>query len=80
MLDISILVRGFLQRARRDWQEEAGSMGETATEKTTEKMKCAYCGDEITDDPIRKRGKIYCCEACAFEAVQAKACDGRERY
>lgn len=46
-------------------------------ETTTEKLKCAYCRDEITDKPIRKGGKVYCCEACAFEGSQAKACDGR---
>lgn len=54
-------------------------MAET-TEKTAEKMKCAYCREEITDDPVRKRGKVFCCEACAFEANQAKACDGRDPY
>ncbi len=47
-------------------------------ETTAKKIKCAYCGDEITDDPIQKAGKVYCCEACAFQARQPKGCDGRD--
>lgn len=47
-------------------------------DKTTEVVKCAYCHEEITGEPIRSRGKVFCSEGCAFEANQSKACDGRE--
>lgn len=46
-------------------------------ESKTDKLKCAYCGEEIEDKPIRKGGKVYCCEPCAFEASQSEGCDGR---
>jgi len=49
-------------------------------ESTTEKLKCAYCGEEITDNPTKKLGKVYCSEACAFEGSQAKGCDGRQVF
>jgi hypothetical protein len=32
--------------------------------------KCAYCREQIVSDPIEYAGKLYCCEACAFEASQ----------
>jgi hypothetical protein len=43
---------------------------------TTETV-CAYCGEELTGDPIRLGEKVYCCEACAFEAGRSKDCGGR---
>ena len=32
--------------------------------------KCAYCREQIVSDPIEYAGKLYCCEACVFEASQ----------
>ncbi len=43
---------------------------------TTETI-CAHCGEELTEDPIRLGEKVYCCEACAFEAGRSKDCGGR---
>ncbi|MBI4216854.1 MAG: hypothetical protein HY687_05640 [Chloroflexi bacterium] len=31
-------------------------------------LKCAHCHEEIEGKPVRKLGKVFCCEACAFEA------------
>ncbi len=49
-------------------------------EATTEKLKCAYCGEEITGEPVKKGGKLYCSDACAFEGSQPKGCDGRQVF
>ncbi len=40
---------------------------------------CAYCREEFTSDPVEYAGKLYCCEACAFEASQKinSACGSR---
>ena len=43
----------------------------------TEGLVCAYCGEELTDEPIRRGGIVYCCDACAFEAGRSKDCGGR---
>jgi hypothetical protein len=28
---------------------------------------CDNCGEELGSNPVRRGGKVYCCEACAFE-------------
>lgn len=40
-------------------------------------LKCDFCGDPIEGEPIRRGNRVYCCEACAFEAVRSKDCGGR---
>ena len=40
-------------------------------------LTCDYCEDEIEDEPVRRGGKVYCCEACAFEAARSRDCGGR---
>ncbi|MFH1484834.1 MAG: metallothionein [Chloroflexota bacterium] len=40
----------------------------------TTKTKCAHCREEMTEEPIEVNGKVYCCEACAFEASQRTCC------
>ena len=42
-----------------------------------EKLICDYCGEEIEGEPIRRGDKVYCCEACAFEATRSVDCGGR---
>ena len=42
-----------------------------------EPLVCNQCHEEIEDDPIRQGDAVYCCEACAFEAVRSKDCSGR---
>ena len=39
--------------------------------------RCDYCHDEFEGEPIRRGDKVYCCEACAFEASRSKDCGGR---
>jgi len=39
--------------------------------------KCAYCGEEVKVGAVKRSGKVYCCEACAFEAQRASDCGGR---
>ncbi len=39
--------------------------------------KCAYCGDKIEGEGIRRGSKAYCCEACAFEGSRSADCAGR---
>ena len=44
-----------------------------------EKLICDNCREEIEpeDEPIRRGDKVYCCEACAFEARRSADCSGR---
>lgn len=44
-----------------------------------EKLICDNCRDEIGpgDEPIRRGDRVYCCEACAFEAARSEDCSGR---
>ena len=39
--------------------------------------RCGNCGEEIGGNPVRKGEKVYCCEACAFEASRSVDCAGR---
>lgn len=43
----------------------------------TEKRVCDYCAEELPAEPIRLGSKVYCTEACAFEAGRSKDCGGR---
>lgn len=38
---------------------------------------CDYCGEPVGEDPIRRGQRVYCSEACAFEAKRSKDCSGR---
>ncbi len=40
-------------------------------------QKCENCGEELGPNPVRRGGKVYCCEACAFEAQRSVDCGGR---
>lgn len=39
--------------------------------------KCAYCGEVIEGDGVRRGRLVYCSEACAFEDTRSKDCGGR---
>ncbi len=43
----------------------------------TEPPVCDYCGEELPAEPIRRGNRLYCCEACAFEATRSHDCGGR---
>jgi hypothetical protein len=43
----------------------------------TEEQLCDYCGEELGDEPIRAGSRVYCSEACAFEAGRSADCGGR---
>jgi len=38
---------------------------------------CEHCGEPIVGEPARRGSRMYCCEACAFEASRSKDCSGR---
>lgn len=40
-------------------------------------LMCDFCGEVVEGEPIRRGSKVYCCEACAFEAGRSKDCAGR---
>jgi hypothetical protein len=42
-----------------------------------ETQTCDYCHEELGDEPVRRGDKVYCCEACAFEASRSVDCGGR---
>jgi hypothetical protein len=43
----------------------------------TEAQLCDNCHEELEKDPVRRGDKVYCCEACAFEASRSVDCGGR---
>ena len=45
----------------------------------TEPLRCDNCREELEpgDEPIRRGDKVYCCEACAFDAGRSADCSGR---
>lgn len=43
----------------------------------SEKKVCAYCGEEVVGEGIRRGGRLYCSEACAFEDRRSLDCAGR---
>jgi hypothetical protein len=38
---------------------------------------CDFCGEPVGDEPIRRGDRVYCSEACAFEAGRSTDCTGR---
>jgi hypothetical protein len=38
---------------------------------------CDYCGEKLGPNPVRRGNRIYCSEACAFEAQRSTDCAGR---
>jgi len=44
---------------------------------TATQQVCAYCGEEVGDNPVRRGRVVYCSEACAFEASRSVDCGGR---
>jgi hypothetical protein len=42
-----------------------------------EKLLCAYCGEDVVGEPIRRGSQVFCCEACAFEGARSVDCAGR---
>jgi hypothetical protein len=42
-----------------------------------EGIRCEYCREGIEGEPVRRGDKIYCSEACAFEAARSVDCGGR---
>jgi hypothetical protein len=43
----------------------------------TEAQLCAHCHEELGEEPVQRGDKVYCCEACAFEASRSVDCGGR---
>jgi hypothetical protein len=42
----------------------------------SEAKRCDNCGEELGPNPVRRGGKVYCCEACAFEVQRSVDCGG----
>lgn len=38
---------------------------------------CDFCGEPVGEDPIQRGKRVYCSEACAFEATRSTDCTGR---
>ena len=38
---------------------------------------CDHCHEPLTEKRISRGSKVYCCEACAFEATRSVDCSGR---
>jgi hypothetical protein len=43
----------------------------------TEAQMCDHCHEDLGEEPVRRGDKVYCCEACAFEASRSVDCGGR---
>jgi hypothetical protein len=43
------------------------------------RQRCDYCHEEISYKPVRQGDKVYCSEACAFEASRPKKCGDRDK-
>ena len=43
----------------------------------TPESVCDYCGEELSEKPVRLGERVFCCDACAFEATRSKDCGGR---
>jgi hypothetical protein len=46
-------------------------------EQKTAADVCAHCGEALGASPVRRGNRVYCCEACAFEAARSVDCGGR---
>ena len=42
-----------------------------------EELSCDHCNEALEGEPVRRGDKVYCCEACAFEAGRGADCGGR---
>jgi len=42
-----------------------------------EELMCDNCGEKIEGEPVRRGSRVYCCQACAFEAGRSADCGGR---
>ena len=40
-------------------------------------LKCDFCNEGIEGEAIQRGNKVYCSEACAFEASRSADCGGR---
>jgi hypothetical protein len=40
-------------------------------------LSCDFCGEAIEDETLRRGSRVYCSEACAFEAMRSSDCAGR---
>jgi len=40
-------------------------------------LRCDYCHEPIEAETVRRGDRVYCSEACAFEAVRSADCGGR---
>ena len=40
-------------------------------------LQCANCGEEIEGEPVKRGTRLFCSEACAFEAARSVDCSGR---
>jgi len=38
---------------------------------------CDFCGEPVDDEPVERGQKVYCSEACAFEASRSTDCTDR---
>jgi hypothetical protein len=43
---------------------------------STQQM-CPNCGEELGPEPVQRGDKVYCCEACAYDAARSVDCGGR---
>jgi len=41
------------------------------------KTVCDNCGEELGPEPIIRGDRVYCCQACAYEATRSVDCAGR---
>lgn len=37
-------------------------------------QRCAYCKEELGEEPVKVGSLLYCCSACAFEAERSRKC------
>jgi len=43
----------------------------------TKEVMCSQCREELGREPVYQGDKVYCCQACAFEAGRSADCSGR---
>lgn len=42
-----------------------------------QEQDCDFCGEPVGDSPVQHGHRLYCSEACAFEAQRPADCGGR---